>query len=101
MATERRRKRPDKSDQPLNEFLPERNRAARWSYVAVMVGLVPLIGLVAGAVAVGFGIAGWVAYRRQPAVQGGGHSLVGIILGSIECLCNALALICWSWWWNR
>jgi len=89
----KRRRRDDGRNDQSTSFLPRNNRPARLAFIGVIVGLVPMIGLIAGWWAIAFGIQGWRLYKRNPDAKGGGHALSGIVLGSIEIVCNALALI--------
>jgi hypothetical protein len=78
-----RRKRADRSEMPLS-FLPLTNPRARYAYISALVGLVPVLGLVMGPVAMLFGWLGVRYAKGLPNKDGLGHSVVSIILGFLE-----------------
>lgn len=86
----------------FGDFTPWRNRPAVYSYVVSLYGLVPLLGLVLGPVAVLLGILGWRRYRKQPDVRGSNFAGAGIVLGLIGLTFNlaGIAMIAhgMGWW---
>jgi hypothetical protein len=83
-----RRRKDDRSEIPVS-FLPEGNRNARRAYVCALAGLVPGAGLLLGPLAVGFGILGARAARRDEQRRGLGHAWASCALGEMEFVCGA------------
>lgn len=92
MATSnnQRRFREDRSTWPMSTLLPPKNRAAGRGYVCAVAGLIPGLGLLLGPLAIVFGWVGWRRFQRDPAIWGGGHALLSIVLGSLEILVNVV-----------
>jgi len=97
----RRKKKNDRAEIPLS-FLPQGNPPARWAYIFALVGLVPVVGLAAGLLAIVFGFLGLRAATRKHAGVGSGHSVVSMVLGGLEVSTNALGLFfvgrSQQWW---
>jgi hypothetical protein len=85
------RKRAERTDVPLS-FLPQNNPRARVAYVSALIGLIPVLGLALGPVAMFFGWRGFRAARHESSGNGLGHSFVSMVLGSLEVLANAVGL---------
>lgn len=87
----RRRRRQDKSEQPI-QFLPRGNIPAAVSWFCAVVGLIPPLGAATGGIAF---VAGWIGRRRSladPERKGYSHSTVGAVLGLAEVLTQSLGL---------
>lgn len=101
-SRKKRKRPPDQSEQPPN-FLPRHNPSARVAYVCVILGLIPVLGVVMGLPALVYGILGRRKARRDEKADGLGHSVVSIYLGLAEIIFNGLGI----WligrhygWWN-
>src|SRR5262249_43785181 len=80
-------------DTPLATWIPFDNPPACAAYACGLLGLVPVLGLLLGPVAIISGVVGLRRFNRNPAVRGRGHSLiVGIWMGGIEVLVNVVGL---------
>jgi hypothetical protein len=84
---------PPPLDSSLGKIIPYRNGPALAAYYCGIFALIPLLGLVLGIVAYGFGLVGLRNARRQPAVGGKVHAWVGIVLGGLCFLGNVLLLL--------
>jgi hypothetical protein len=96
-----RRPPPEATDRsPLESWVPFGNTPACLAYACSLIGLIPAVGLAFGPLAVLFGWFGLRKVRRNPNLRGEGHSLVmGIGLGSLEIVVNALGLaLIWYGW---
>jgi hypothetical protein len=62
-------------------MVPSGNKPALISYYAALLALLPLAGVLFGAVAVFFGVRGVKLERRYPDVRGGLHAWFGILFG--------------------
>lgn len=85
------RKRPDRGDVPLS-FLPLNNPRARVAYLCALFGLIPIVGLALGPVAVFYGRRGFRAAHGESDGNGLGHSFVSMVLGTLEFLANGIGL---------
>src|SRR5688572_8369607 len=88
----RRRGSDDDGGMLYKWFLPKQNRYARWGYFSALVGLVPFVGLIAGAVAVVYCAVGWAHGLRDPNRDGLGHAIAGVIVGALEVAANAVGI---------
>jgi len=97
----RNRKKNDRAELPLS-FLPQGNSPARWAYIFALTGLVPIVGLVAGMLAVVFGFLGLRAANRKYKGIGSGRSVVSMVLGALETVANAIGIALigshFNWW---
>lgn len=93
----RRRRRRDDDDEDgdaTGGLIPYKNGMALAGYYCGVVGLIPVLGLVLGILAVVFGIIGLKHKSRHPAHGGTAHAIVGIVLGTIAALYNwAVAIL--------
>lgn len=78
-------------DRLLVQPVPDNPRAVA-AYRYALYGLIPVLGLVLGGLALGFGISGYFHARAHPEAKGHGHAMTGIILGGLEFLTNGLGL---------
>jgi hypothetical protein len=72
--------------------IPYKNPHALTAYYLGIFSIIPVIGLVLGAVALGLGISGLKRRKKQPVIRGAAHAWVGIICGGLSVLVH-LALI--------
>ena len=77
-------------------FLPAENPLAAKAYCCAIVGLVPGLGLLAGALAVWLGVWGWRVGRTLPRRAGVVHAKVSCFLGGCEFVTHLLALLCFT-----
>jgi hypothetical protein len=87
----RRRKRADRGELPAG-FLPVGNPRARNAYLCAIIGLIPGVGLFLGPTAVVYGRLGYRDAKVGLDGKGAGHSLVSMILGSMETVANGFGL---------
>jgi hypothetical protein len=71
---------------------PHLNRLAFTAYRCAIYGLIPVAGLVLGALALVLGVIAWIRCRNYPAKNGKGHAVTGIVLGCLELLSNSVGL---------
>jgi hypothetical protein len=95
----RRREALNDSDIPLGQGANARPTTAVRAFRCAVYGLIPLVGLVLGPVAIVLALLAWREGRRHPSVGGSGHVLGALVLGSAELLCNGLgvALMVLGW----
>ncbi len=87
----RRRRRDDYDDDDgdaTGELIPYKNAMALAGYYCGVVGLLPVLGLVLGPLAIVFSILGLRHKARHPAHGGTAHAIVGIVLGALAALYN-------------
>jgi hypothetical protein len=68
------------------KLVPTGNPKALIAYYCGIFGLIPLLGLILGPLALVFGILGKRQANRRRRAGGGGHAIAGIILGPIDFL---------------
>ena len=73
-------------------LIPYKNSASLVSYYLGIFSLIPILGLLLGILAIGFGVAGWRNYRRNPAARGQVHCWIGIVLGTLVVLGHLIAI---------
>jgi hypothetical protein len=71
------------ADGGVSTLIPYKNGMALAAYYVSVASLIPGLGILTGPVAIGLGVAGVRAYRRNPAIKGVVHAWVGIVLGLI------------------
>lgn len=69
-------------------IIPDKNPKALIGYYLGFVALLPCAGLLFAIPAVVLGIMGYRYSLRFPEAQGGGHAIVGIVLGVMSVLLN-------------
>jgi len=78
-------------------LIPDKNPKALIGYYLGFVALLPCIGFPFSIPAIILGIMGLQYSHKHPEAQGGGHAIVGIVLGVFSLLanggCGALMLI--------
>ena len=91
----RSRRRDDEEEglDPLAQRLPYNNPPALYGYRLGMLGLIPVVGLFVGPIALVLGVIGWRRTRTNPELKGAGHAIFGAILGALEVLVGAVGLI--------
>src|SRR5262249_14006680 len=79
-----RRKRLNAADEAsMSLTKPIANWQAKFAWFCAMWGLLPVVGLVLGAIAVTFGAIGWLRVRMRPDDLGIRHAIGSVLLGSI------------------
>jgi hypothetical protein len=73
-------------DDFVGRMIPTGNKPALIAYYTSLAALVPGLGIVAGIVAVIFGVRGIRLARAHPEVRGGLHAWFGVILGGFFAL---------------
>ena len=71
-------------------IIPYKNPHALIAYYSGVFSLIPCLGIILGPIAVGFGVSGLRARRRNPAVRGHVHAWAAIVLGSIVIAAHVL-----------
>jgi hypothetical protein len=71
---------------------PPNNAKALAAYRCALYGLIPVLGLLMGPLALALGILGWRHFRKVPDDRGAGHAVTGIVLGTLELLSNGIGL---------
>ena len=86
----------------FGDFTPRRNPAAVKSYAFSLYGLVPVLGLILGPIAIVLGILGHRRHRRDPSIKGRNFAAAGIIIGSLTVVTNVAGIACighgMGWW---
>jgi hypothetical protein len=72
----------------MASLIPTNNGKALAAYYCGIFSLIPCLGLALGPAAFVLGLLGLKAHSANPAVEGRGHSLVGVILGGITGVVN-------------
>ena len=67
-------------------MIPYKNGMALTAYYLGVFSLIPLLGIILGILAIIFGILGLRAVNQRPEVKGTGHSVTGIVIGSLSLL---------------
>lgn len=70
-------------DSSASVIIPYKNVAALVGYYTSIGALIPVVGLIAGPVAVWLGVKGLKAVKADPRVHGTVHSWVAIVLGGL------------------
>lgn len=71
---------------PTSVIIPYKNVSALVGYYTSIGSLIPVVGLIAGPVAVWLGIKGLKAVDADPRVHGTAHAWVAIVLGGLASL---------------
>ncbi len=69
-----------------------KHRTTVLAYRYAMWGLIPVVGLPLGGLALGLGMRAMGHLRREPEAHGKGHAMAAIVLGSLEMLTNGVGL---------
>lgn len=77
---------PPPQDSALSTVIPYRNAPALTGYYISIIALIPVVGLLAGPVAFGLGIAGYRRSREDPRAKGAVHAWIAIVLGALTTL---------------
>jgi hypothetical protein len=95
----RRRSRDDDDDDDLvRTLVPTRNPKALIAYYCGIFGLIPMLGLILGPIALLFGILGLRHASLYRKAKGGGHAIAGLILGPISFLLSIAEIIGFNVW---
>jgi hypothetical protein len=84
---------PQQDDTGVSKVIPYKNGAALAGYYTSIAALIPLVGLIAGPIAVVLGIQGLKAVKSNPKVHGTVHAWVAIVLGTGCFLLYALLIL--------
>jgi hypothetical protein len=84
-------------DETVATIIPYRNSRALSGYYTGIGALIPIVGFVAGPVAIWLGVTGLKRVRANPQIKGTAHAWIAIVLGVLSCLghfgCVGLALV--------
>jgi len=78
---------------PRRSSSPYSNTCTELSLFAGLFSLVPVLGLVIGPLAIGLGVAGLLARRKNPLLHGKRSAIAGIILGAFTTAFNWTAIV--------
>lgn len=84
---------PSSGDETIAKVIPYKNAAALTAYYLGVFSLIPCVGLILGAAALVLGIMGLKFAKRNPQAHGTVHAWVGIVLGTITSVGNAVVII--------
>jgi hypothetical protein len=88
-----RRRKIRRDPDAVETLIPYRNAKALLAYYLGVFGLIPILGLLLGPLALIFGILGLSYSRTYPSARGGGHAITGIVLGSLDIVINVAILV--------
>jgi hypothetical protein len=77
-----------RGDGAVSTIIPFHNGMALTAYYLGVFSIIPGIGLLLGPMAIIFGIVGLRRVRANPQIKGTGHSITGIVIGSLTTLAN-------------
>lgn len=77
---------PPAADDAIATIIPFRNGHALGGYYTSIGSLIPLVGAIAGPIAIWLGVKGLQRVKADPRVKGTAHAIVAIVLGSIGTL---------------
>jgi hypothetical protein len=72
----------------VETLIPYKNGLALGAYYCGVFGLVPILGMILGPIALVLGILGLRYSRRNPKARGAGHAITGIILGGLSTVAH-------------
>ncbi len=84
---------PPSGDETVAKVIPYKNAAALTAYYLGVFSLIPCVGLILGIAALGLGVMGLKVAKRNPQAHGTVHAWVGIVLGRITFVGNAVVII--------
>lgn len=73
-------------------LIPYKNPHALTAYYLGLFSLIPVLGLLLGAISVPLGISGLKKRKANPAIRGSVHAWIGIVIGGISVLVHLLIL---------
>lgn len=76
------------NDGGISTIIPYRNAPALAGYYTGVASLIPIIGLLAGPVAIGLGVKGLKNAKANPNAKGKAHAITAIVLGSLATIGN-------------
>lgn len=79
---------PPPDDGPVSSVIPYRNMPALMGYYTSIAALIPIVGFIAGPLAMGLGITGFKKARSEPRAKGTAHAIVAITLGALSTLAH-------------
>lgn len=91
MSRKRRPRRNSPADEEaiFGDQRPWKNPAAMMAYRMAVLGLLPIVGLVLGLLAIVWGVVGRLRYNADQTIAGKPQSDAAIVAGAIEVACNA------------
>lgn len=87
-----RRRDPDDEDRDFGDTTPYKNMSALYGFRLGVIGLVPVLGLILGPLAIVFSAIAIYRYRRDNSVGGYSQSHAGLVLGLLDTTCNAIGI---------
>jgi hypothetical protein len=73
--------------------IPYKNPHALIAYYLGLFSLIPMLGLILGAVALWLGISGLKERKKRPIIRGSVHAWIGIIVGGGSVLVHLLLIV--------
>src|SRR4051812_5396531 len=83
----------DGADEVVSTLIPYKNGQALAAYYCGIFSLIPCVGLVLGPTALVLGIFGLRKAKANPRAKGGGHTIAGIVLGSLVLLGHLAVIV--------
>ena len=87
-----RRRELDDEDRDFGDQRPWKNLAALYGYRSSAFGLIPVLGLVLGPLAILLGAMGIWRHHKDESVGGYSQSRAAVFLGVLETVCNAVGI---------
>src|ERR1043166_827303 len=81
-------------------IIPYKNAMALSSYYCGVFGLIPILGVVLGPLAMTLGLLGFRYANRHPKARGKPHAIVGLILG-LTTLSYHVAFVLWAYFMTK
>lgn len=79
-------------DDTVSTIIPHRNSAALIGYYIAIAGLIPVLGLILGPIAVFMGVKGERLRRANPSAHGSVHAWIAIVLGGMVTVLNLIGI---------
>jgi hypothetical protein len=91
----RRRRRDDEDDRgdPTGGLIPLNNGMALAAYYCGVFSFIPCVSAILGPLAVIFGFIGLAKANKHPEAKGKGHSIAGIVCGSLTSLLTVAGIV--------
>lgn len=80
-------------DVGLSSIIPYKNPPALTAYYLGVFALIPILGIPLAIGALVLGIVGLRRYRRTPTAKGVAHAWIGILLGALMLVVNAVLIV--------
>ncbi|MCC6421491.1 MAG: DUF4190 domain-containing protein [Gemmataceae bacterium] len=88
-----RRAGPPRGDGGVSTIIPYMNPKSLVAYYCGVFGLIPVLGLILGPLALTFGILALKYVKQNPTAKGTGHAITGIVLGTLTLLGHLFVLV--------